>query len=62
MAISMLIAPESNKMDQIYIYISNGSNLYIFVLRWANICIMKLFDVKFEKPVVENIFFYKSIF
>ena len=35
----------------------NRSNLNIFVLRWANICIMKLFGVKFEKPVVENIFF-----
>ena len=26
------------------------------MLRWANICIEKLFDVTFEKSVVENIF------
>ena len=38
----------------------NRSNLNIFVLRWANICIMKLFGVKFEKPVVETIFFTKA--
>ena len=24
--------------------------------KWANICIMKLFDVRFEKSVVENVF------
>ena len=31
------------------------------MLRWANICIMKLFDVKFEKPVVENIIIFTTL-